>query len=76
MFAKFTCTDRVATVVNAAQITYISSVEAGQLLIVSACVAVLAMLRRVSIAALAPATRITSYGIGMTASYWLIERLV
>lgn len=29
MFVKFTCTDRVATVVNAAQITYISSVEDG-----------------------------------------------
>jgi hypothetical protein len=29
MFAKFTCTDRVGTVVNAAQVTYISSVEEG-----------------------------------------------
>jgi hypothetical protein len=29
MFAKFTCTDRVATVVNAAQITFISPVQDG-----------------------------------------------
>lgn len=29
MFIKFTCTDRVATVVNASQITFISSVESG-----------------------------------------------
>ncbi len=29
MFVKFTCTDRVATVINAAQITYISSVADG-----------------------------------------------
>ncbi len=29
MFAKFTCADRVGTVVNAAQISYISSVEEG-----------------------------------------------
>lgn len=29
MFVKFTCTDRVATVVNAAQITFISPVRDG-----------------------------------------------
>ena len=29
MFAKFPCADRVGTVVNAAQISYISSVEEG-----------------------------------------------
>ena len=29
MFVKFTCTDRVPTVVNAAQVTFISSVEDG-----------------------------------------------
>lgn len=29
MFVKFTCTDRVATVVNAAQISFISSVADG-----------------------------------------------
>jgi hypothetical protein len=29
MFVKFTCTDRVATVVNATQITFISSVQDG-----------------------------------------------
>jgi uncharacterized protein YlzI (FlbEa/FlbD family) len=29
VFVKLTCTDRVATVVNAAQITFISSVQDG-----------------------------------------------
>lgn len=29
MFVKFTCTDRVATVVNATQITFISSIDDG-----------------------------------------------
>ena len=29
MFVKFTCTDRVITVVHAAQITFISSVQDG-----------------------------------------------
>lgn len=29
MFVKLTCADRVSTVVNAAQITYISSVQDG-----------------------------------------------
>lgn len=29
MFVKFTCADRVATVVNAAQITFVSSVDEG-----------------------------------------------
>ncbi len=29
MFVKFTCTDRVPTVINAEQITFISSVEDG-----------------------------------------------
>ena len=64
------------TDVPTALLTFNLGVEAGQLLIVLVCVAALAMLRRVSIAAVAPATRIASYGIGMTASYWLIERLI
>ena len=29
MFIKFTSTDRVSTVVNAAQVTYVSSIEDG-----------------------------------------------
>lgn len=64
------------TDVPTALLTFNLGVEAGQLLIVFTCIAGLKMLRRVSIAAVAPATRIASYGIGTTASYWLIERLV
>lgn len=64
------------TDVPTALLTFNLGVEAGQLLIVFACIAGLEMLRRVSNAAVAPATRIASYGIGTTASYWLIERLV
>ena len=62
--------------VPAALLSFNLGVEAGQLLIVIACLGVLALLRRVSAEALAPATRVASYGIGMVASYWLIERLV
>ena len=62
--------------VPTALLTFNLGVEAGQLLIVFGCIAALTMLRRVSIAAVVPATRVASYGIGMTASYWLIERLV
>ncbi len=51
-------------------------VEAGQLLIVFACLAAIEGVRRIAAAAAEPAIRISTYGIGMTASYWLIERLV
>lgn len=62
--------------VPAALLSFNLGVEAGQLLIVIACLGALALLRRISAEAVAPATRVASYGIGVVASYWLIERLV
>jgi hypothetical protein len=49
-------------------------VEAGQLGIVVAAFAVLSPLRRFARSALAPTLRLAAYVIGITASYWTIER--
>lgn len=51
-------------------------VEAGQLTVVAAVLAILALLARMREGAVAPAVRLASYFIGVTASYWLIDRLV
>lgn len=49
-------------------------VEAGQLMIVCATLAALAMLRRFAEPLLNPAIRLATYAIGITASAWFIER--
>jgi hydrogenase/urease accessory protein HupE len=51
-------------------------VEIGQLAVVAGVLALLALGRRMAGDALAPAIRLAAYGIGITASYWLIDRLV
>ncbi|MGN6498544.1 MAG: HupE/UreJ family protein, partial [Tsuneonella sp.] len=51
-------------------------VEAGQLTVVVAVLGVLVALARFRQATDAPAIRLASYFIGVTASYWLIDRLV
>ncbi|PKB25264.1 HupE/UreJ protein [Novosphingobium kunmingense] len=51
-------------------------VEAGQLVIVAAVLAVLAILRRAAPFATRPAVLAATYVIGTTASFWLIERLL
>lgn len=51
-------------------------VEAGQLLVIAALVALLAIVTRVLPKAEAPALRAATYGIGITGSFWLIERVV
>lgn len=51
-------------------------VEAGQLLVVFAGLSVLALIGRLARPMLAPATRASAYGIGILASYWLIERTI
>jgi hydrogenase/urease accessory protein HupE len=51
-------------------------VEAGQLLVVAAALAVLAAIARLARPALAPAIRASAYGIGSLAGFWLIERVV
>lgn len=62
--------------VPAALLAFNLGVEAGQLAVVAAVLTVLAAVQRLSARALAPALRAAAYAIGITASYWLIERLV
>lgn len=57
-----------------ALLTFNLGVEAGQLGIVVAALCVLAMIRRLRPAALRPVTLGATYVIGITASYWFIER--
>lgn len=51
-------------------------VEAGQLLVIAALVALLALLTRAAPKVETPAIRLATYGIGITGSFWLIERVV
>lgn len=62
--------------VPAALVSFNLGVEAGQLAVVAAVLAVLALLRRLEPRALVPALHASAYAIGITASYWLLDRLV
>lgn len=62
--------------VPAALIAFNIGVEAGQLAVVLAVLAILSATRRVRPLALDPVVRITTYAIGITGSYWLFDRLV
>jgi hydrogenase/urease accessory protein HupE len=62
--------------VPAALVSFNLGVEAGQLAVVLAVLLMLEAVRRLREAALAPAIRTASYAIGITGSYWLIDRLV
>ena len=62
--------------VPTALLTFNLGVEAGQLVIVAAVLALLTLLRRYSPAMLRPATVTATYAIGITASVWFIERLL
>jgi hydrogenase/urease accessory protein HupE len=62
--------------VPAALLAFNLGVEAGQLAVVLLLAGLLAALHRFAPRALPPAVRVAAYGIGITASYWLIERLV
>lgn len=59
-----------------ALLTFNLGVEAGQLVVVAACLAVIALLRRLRPAMLRPATLTATYAIGITAGYWFIERTI
>ena len=61
--------------VPTALLTFNLGVEAGQLVIVGAALVVLAVIRRISEAALRPTQTVAAYGIGSIAAMWLIERL-
>ena len=59
-----------------ALLTFNLGVEAGQLVIIAACLGLIAVLRRFAQPALRPATVFATYGIGTIASFWFIERLI
>ena len=62
--------------VPTALLTFNLGVEAGQLVIVSLGLAAIALLRRLAPPALRPVKLAASYAIGITASFWFIQRLV
>ncbi len=62
--------------VPAALLAFNLGVEAGQLAVVLGVIAMLALIARLARPALGPAVRIAAYGIGITASYWLIDRMI
>ena len=62
--------------VPAALVSFNLGVEAGQLAVVLAVLLLLEGVRRLREAAVAPTIRTASYTIGITGSYWLIDRLV
>lgn len=51
-------------------------VEAGQICVIVAVLAVLAGLRKMAQPALGPAIRLAAYAIGITGAYWLVDRIV
>lgn len=62
--------------VPVALLTFNLGVELGQLLIISLVLAVIALLRRFKPVALRPSTLAATYAIGITASFWFIERML
>ena len=62
--------------VPVALLTFNLGVEAGQLLIIAIVIAAIAVLRRFAQPALRTAVLAASYAIGITASFWFIQRLV
>ncbi len=64
------------TDVPMALLTFNLGVELGQLVIIAACLAIIAALRRMAPRLLRPATLAATYGIGITASFWFLQRLL
>ncbi|WFL75983.1 HupE/UreJ family protein [Altererythrobacter arenosus] len=62
--------------VPAALFAFNVGVEAGQLLVIAAVIGLRHAVTRLAPKAEQPALRFATYGIGITASYWLIDRLV
>jgi hydrogenase/urease accessory protein HupE len=60
--------------VPTALLTFNLGVEGGQLIIVAVTLCIIAVLRRFAEAQMPRAIQLTSYAIGITASYWFIER--
>ncbi|WP_379553946.1 HupE/UreJ family protein [Qipengyuania sp. DGS5-3] len=62
--------------VPAALISFNLGVEAGQLLVIAMVIAIRALIQRFAAATEPAAIKLAAYAIGITGSYWLIERLV
>lgn len=62
--------------VPTALLTFNLGVEAGQLLIVFAAIAVVAGLRRFATGTAQPVLKFATYAIGITAGFWFIERII
>jgi hypothetical protein len=62
--------------IAAALVAFNVGVEAGQLIVVAAVIALLAALKRLAPLAETPAIRAATYGIGITGSFWLIDRVL
>lgn len=62
--------------VPAALLAFNLGVEAGQLLVIATVLVLLAVIQRLAPKAEAPALKFTTYAIGITAAYWLVDRVV
>lgn len=62
--------------VPAALVSFNLGVEAGQLLVIAALLGTIALLRRFRPQAETQAVRMAAYAIGVTGSYWLIDRMI
>ncbi|RGP41493.1 hypothetical protein BPTFM16_01799 [Altererythrobacter insulae] len=62
--------------VPAALLAFNLGVEAGQLLVVALVIGARAAIQRLQPNAEAPALKMTTYAIGITASYWLVDRVI
>jgi hydrogenase/urease accessory protein HupE len=62
--------------IAAALVAFNLGVEAGQLLVIGGVLALLALLARMGRAVETPVLRLATYGIGITGSYWLFERML
>ncbi len=62
--------------VPVALLTFNLGVEAGQLIIVAVCLGAIGLLGRFAPRLLRPATVTATYAIGITASFWFLERLI
>ena len=62
--------------VPAALVSFNLGVEAGQLAVIGAVLAILAGIRRLRPAAEGRAVQLASYPIGITGAYWLVDRVI
>lgn len=62
--------------VPAALLAFNLGVEAGQLLVIASVLSLLWAIRRYAARLEQPVLRISAYGIGITAAYWLIDRVI